>query len=120
MTVSEQPEYIYKIVGADLWEKAQDGVNLPLLPIDVSDGYMHFSSTAQLAKTLELYFAGQSGVVVLAVKVSSLPIALKWEASRGGELFPHLYADLPMAAIAWHEQLDVPASGPCKLPGSIL
>lgn len=115
----DEPEYIYKIVGKDFWEKSQGEQNLPPMPIDEADGYMHFSTASQLAKTLELYFAGQAGVVILAVEVAGLAQALKWEASRGGDLFPHLYASLPMSTISRIEHIDVPASGPCELPGSV-
>ncbi len=119
MAVFDQPEYIYKIVGKDFWENSQGKQNLPPMPIDETDGYMHFSTLPQLAKTLELYFAGQTGVVILAVQIAGLAQAVKWEASRGGDLFPHLYAPLPMSAISRVEHVDVPPSGPCKLPGSI-
>ncbi len=119
MATFDAPEFIYKIVGQDFWEKSQGEQNLPPMPIDEADGYMHFSTASQLAKTLELYFAGQAGVVILAVEVARLPEALKWEASRGGDLFPHLYANLPMSAISRVERIDVPVDGPCELPASI-
>lgn len=112
--------FIYKIVAGEHWQQAQALDYVPMMPVDVGDGYMHFSTADQLAKTLELYFAGQSHVVILAVQVSPIKQDLKWEPSREGALFPHLYAPLPKSAVVWHEVLDVAADGSCNLPEKII
>ncbi len=114
------PKYIYKIVDAKHWQKAQGEINLPPMPIDEADGYFHFSTHAQLAKTLELYFAGQKDVAILAVEVAPLAQKIKWEPSRGGDLFPHIYAELPMSAIVRKDFVDVDPNGQCALPSSVV
>jgi uncharacterized protein (DUF952 family) len=87
------------------------------MPIDAADGYMHFSTASQLAETLRLHFAGQSGLVILAVRTADLGENLVWEASRGGALFPHLYGGpLPASAIAWEARVDVAVDGSTTLP----
>lgn len=99
---------IFKITTADLWLKAQNEGVLPPSPVDVADGYMHFSTREQLGETLRLHFEGQARLVVLAVPVSAIDKDLRWEPSRGGQLFPHLYAPLEISAIARvHEGVSV-------------
>ncbi len=113
-------EFIYKIVPAEHWEAAKrEGIVSPM-PIDTADGYMHFSTGSQLGKTLELYFAGQKNIKILAVAVKNVEAELKWEPSRGGDLFPHLYAPLPLDQVIWHETVDVNADGNCTLPERIV
>ena len=90
------------------------------MPIDAADGYMHFSTAGQLAETLRLHFAGQSGLLLLAVKAADLGEKLVWEPSRGGELFPHLYGGpLDTATILWEEPISVAADGSCILPAGV-
>ena len=90
------------------------------MPIDAADGYMHFSTAAQLAETLRLHFAGQSDLVLLAIRSADLGANLVWEPSRGGALFPHLYGGpLPTSAIAWQAPLSVAADGSCTLPEAV-
>ena len=111
-----EPELVYKVATRDLVEAAQSSGWFLGMPIDEKDGYIHLSSAEQLAKTLELHFAGQKGLTLLAVRAQDVRDALKWEPSRGGALFPHLYGDLPMAAVAWAEDIEVDAEGRCALP----
>jgi uncharacterized protein (DUF952 family) len=90
---------IYKICPAALWRDAEhDGV-LRGAPVDLADGYIHFSTGAQVADTAARHFAGQDDLVLVAVDADALGDALKWEPSRGGALFPHLYGDLPLTAV---------------------
>lgn len=112
-------EFIYKIVTATHWLASQDLDHIPPMPVDIGDGYMHFSTANQLSKTLELYFSGETGVVILAIRTLQVDENLKWEPSRGGDLFPHLFAPLEKSAIAWHKIVDVNASGQCDLPPEI-
>jgi len=115
-----EPQNIYKIITKELWMRARNGDDVPPMPIDQADGYMHFSTKDQLVETLRLYFAGQSGLEILVVRASDFGAALKWEPSRGGALFPHLYAKLKRADIAHHTSVDVDASGACQLPDDLL
>ena len=86
-------------------------------PVDLKDGYVHLSTAAQLRETLARHFAGQADLRVLAVAVDALPAgALRWEPSRGGALFPHLYAPLPLAAVGTVWTVDVGADGRSTLP----
>ncbi len=92
---------IYKIFRADEWAQLVHDGETPGAPIDVTDGYVHLSTAEQLAKTLELHFAGETGLMILAVDDSPLGDALKWEPSRGGALFPHLYRPLRLSDVTW-------------------
>ncbi len=107
---------IYKITTGPLWALGLDAGQLPYSPVDVADGFMHFSTAGQLRETLRLHFAGQDGLVLCAVDTEHVAADLKWEPSRGGELFPHLYAQLPISAVAAHYPLTVGVDGSCELP----
>lgn len=114
------PDFVYKIATEAAFAPARDTLSFAGMPIDTKDGYVHFSTAAQLAETLRLHFAGQSGLVLLAVRSADLGDALIWEASRGGAMFPHLYGGpLPCAAIAWEAPLSVAADGSCVLPEAV-
>ena len=80
-------------------------------PIDLADGYIHFSTAAQVAETAAKHFFGQSGLVLVAIDPQTLGPALKWEVSRGGALFPHLYASLATADALWAKPLPLDAEG---------
>jgi uncharacterized protein (DUF952 family) len=99
------PTTIYKICDAALWRAAGRAGAFHGAPIDLADGYIHFSTAAQVAGTAAKHFAGMSGLVVVAVGAEDLGTALKWETSRGGALFPHLYGALPLAAVRWVKPL---------------
>jgi uncharacterized protein (DUF952 family) len=107
---------IYKICERTLWEQAQAARLFVGSPVDVRDGFIHFSTAAQLAGTAAKHFAGLSDLLLLAIDGAALPAALKWEPSRGGELFPHLYAALPLAAVRWAKPLADEVDGRRPLP----
>ena len=90
---------IYKILPRAEWCAAQAAGAFAGSAVDLADGYIHFSTAAQAAETARRHFAGQSDLVVLEVEADDLGGALKWEPSRGGDLFPHLYSSLPVAAV---------------------
>ena len=90
---------IYKLLRAAEWSQAKAESQFKGSPVDLADGFIHFSTAAQVQETAEKHFAGVSGLVLAEVAESRLPHLLKWEASRGGQLFPHLYAPLPLSAI---------------------
>ena len=92
----------FKILTADQWAQfTQDGV-FAGAPVDLADGYIHLSAADQVQGTLDKHFAGQSGLVIAEVDLALLGDAVKWEISRSGAHFPHLYSVLPMAAVVSH------------------
>ncbi|KKB76890.1 dihydroorotate dehydrogenase [Devosia soli] len=114
------PELIYKITTASAFAPARQSGQFHGMPIDAEDGFMHFSTAAQLRETLRLHFAGQSGLVLLAVRTDELGDQLVWEPSRGGDLFPHLYGGpLLTSAIVWQESISVAEDGSCTLPEGV-
>jgi len=91
----------YKILTAGQWAALCNG-HFTGAPVDEADGYIHLSTAAQLAGTLELHFAGQKDLIIAAIDLLPFGDAVRWEASRQGQLFPHVYAPLTRAAvIAW-------------------
>jgi uncharacterized protein (DUF952 family) len=104
MTTS--PATIYKILRAAEWQEAErDGV-FRGSPDDRRDGFIHFSTAGQTPGTYEKYFSDTPGLVLAAINATALGAALKWEPSRGGALFPHLYGDLPLTAVLWSRPLS--------------
>lgn len=102
---------IYKIFRRPEWDAFRAaGVTLGA-PIDLTDGYIHFSTSAQVAETAAKHFTHESDLVLLALNADSLGDALKWEPSRGGALFPHLYRPLKLADVVWDKSLPLGASG---------
>lgn len=102
---------IYKICTAALWQETQQTGTFPGMPIDIADGYIHFSTADQSAETARKYFAGQRGLVLLTVDAETLGPALRWEKSSSGNRpgeFPHLYGLLPLSAIIEAAPFDVP------------
>jgi uncharacterized protein (DUF952 family) len=87
---------VYKILPRAEWDAAVAAGRFEGSTIDRQDGFIHFSAGDQWSETLRLHFAGQDGLVLVAVDADSLGEALKWEPSRGGQLFPHLYGALPV------------------------
>lgn len=109
------PEFVFKILDTETWSAA--GTDLvPAMPIDIKDGYIHLSTAEQLAETLALHFKGQSDVTILAIRTAGIEQNIKWEPSRGGQLFPHVYGDLPRGAVAAIGTVAVDPDGACILP----
>ncbi len=92
---------IYKITDAGAWTQATSTGVYRGSPDDLRDGFIHFSTRDQLAETARKHFSGRANLVLIAIDPAALGAALKWEPSRGGALFPHLYADLPTASALW-------------------
>ena len=104
MTELYRPATAFKILTADQWAQFQaDGI-FHGAPVDLADGYIHLSTADQLQKTLDKHFSGQSGLIIAEVDLSALGDTIKWEVSRGGALFPHIYGPLPMAAVVGTSQ----------------
>ncbi|NKX44592.1 DUF952 domain-containing protein [Roseicyclus persicicus] len=98
---------IYKILRAPEWAELERAGQTPGAPVDVADGFVHFSTAAQVAETAARHFAGADGLVLAAFDADALGPALKWEPSRGGALFPHLYGPLRRADVLWHAALPL-------------
>ena len=96
---------IYKICDEALWRVAEAEGLFHGAPIDMHDGFIHFSTAEQLAETAAKHFAGARDLMLVAIDAEALGAQLKWEPSRGGALFPHLYAPLPLAAVRWARPL---------------
>lgn len=107
---------IYKIVPQSLWKEAEKSGVFEGAPIDLSDGYIHFSTAEQVAETAALHFAGQHDLLLIAVDGSRFGDELNFETSRGGKLFPHLYANLPVKSALWVKPMPLDAAGRHVLP----
>ena len=107
---------IYKICPVALWREAvRDGL-FRGSEADLRDGFIHFSSAAQVEETAAKHFAGQSGLVLLRLDSEKLGDTLKWEASRGGALFPHLYGSLDVGAVSRIDPLPLKPDGRHSFP----
>jgi uncharacterized protein (DUF952 family) len=92
---------VYKLLSGEAWQAAVAAGRFDGAAIDLEDGYIHLSTGAQAQETARLHFRGQAGLVVVAFEAEAFGDALRWEASRGGQLFPHLYGGLdPALALA--------------------
>ena len=106
-----EPMLIYKILTADQWHDLQAQGETQGAPVDVADGYVHFSTAEQVRETAARHFADQDGLWLLALDTDALGRALKWEPSRGGALFPHLYGPLRHRDVLWAKSLPLRAGG---------
>lgn len=98
---------IYKIFRAPEWAELQAKGTTLGAPIDLADGYVHISTAEQVAETAAKHFAGAEGLVILALDADALGADLRWEVSRGGALFPHLYRALSLGDVVWHAPLPL-------------
>ena len=102
---------IYKICPVKLWHGAERAGAFAGSPVDLEDGFIHFSNAAQAPETAAKHFAGQADLLLIAVEAEALGSALRYEVSRGGALFPHLHAPLPLSAVRWAKPLPLGADG---------
>lgn len=105
----------YKILTYPEFEQLQRGT-FSGAPVDLADGYIHLSTCEQLDETLNKHFADQTELVIAAVPLALLGADLRWEVSRGGQLFPHYYGQLQIQHISAHRQLERDTSGRALLP----
>jgi uncharacterized protein (DUF952 family) len=105
----------YKVLTAGQLTELEAG-SFAGAPVDREDGFIHLSTADQLAGTLERHFAGQDGLWLAAVDLEALGEAVRWEPSRGGELFPHLYGELTLAAVTAYSELHYEPDGTLRLP----
>lgn len=102
---------IYKLVSRADWEAAEASGVFNGAAIDIADGFIHLSSAEQVEETAAKYFAGRTDLLLVAVDAAALGEALKWEKSRGGALFPHLYAPLSLEKVARVDPLPLGGDG---------
>lgn len=102
---------IYKIFRRPEWDAFRAAGQTRGAPVDLTDGFIHFSTGAQVLETAARHFAAESDLVLVACDADALGAALKWEASRGGALFPHLYRRLDLAEVVWDKSLPLGLSG---------
>jgi uncharacterized protein (DUF952 family) len=107
----------YKIMSAQDWSGMQASGRYLGSAVDLADGYIHMSAPDQVAATAARHYAGRSDLVLLSVALDGFDEALVWEASRGGALFPHLYAPLPIEAITSAHALEVAEDGAMTVEG---
>lgn len=98
---------IYKIFRTEEWHDLRKAGSSKGAPIDLADGYVHLSTAAQVAETAAKHFADVDGLFLLALDAETLGSDLKWEPSRGGADFPHLYRDLQIADVIWAQPLPL-------------
>lgn len=110
---------IYKIHPAADWREAEALGRFRGAPVDLADGYIHFSTAAQARETAAKHFARREGLLLIAVDAARLGDALRWEPSRGGQLFPHLYGDLDLQAVRWVQPLPLGADGRHLFPEDV-
>ncbi|MFT0875957.1 DUF952 domain-containing protein [Rhodopseudomonas palustris] len=107
---------IYKICDAAAWRGAEQAGRYGGSADDARDGFIHFSTAPQLAGTLAKHYAGQTGLKLIAVDAEALGDRLRWEPSRGGELFPHLYGELALSAVTGVQDLVTRPDGSHVVP----
>ena len=114
--MSELPDVAYKVLTAAEMAALEHEGSFTGAPVDLADGFIHLSTAAQLDETVAKHFAGQTDLHVAAVDLPVLGDAVKWEPSRGGQLFPHIYAALPLDAVLAYGALERDHDGRIRLP----
>ncbi len=110
---------VYKISPRSAWDAAVAAGTFTGAPVDVTDGFIHFSTAEQVAETAAKHFRGQADLVLVAIDTAALGGDLKWEPSRGGALFPHLYAPLDIAHACFVIDLPLDADGVPVIPADL-
>lgn len=105
------PDIAYKILDAVDWDLTRATGSYGGSAVDLADGYIHLSTAEQLRETARRHYAGRDGLVILDVALAPLGATVKWEPSRGGDLFPHIYGPLPASAVRAARRAYVEADG---------
>ena len=114
--MTDRPQTAYKVLTADQMATLERDGTFAGAPVDLADGYVHLSTAIQLTETVDKHFAGQTDLHVAAVDLGSFGGSLKWEESRGGQLFPHLYGPLLLETVIAYGPLERDGDGKVKLP----
>ena len=110
---------IFKLVDRAAWRAAEAAGAFAGSPVDTRDGFIHCSTAAQVRETAVRHFAGQADLLIVAVSAEALGDALRWEPSREGDLFPHVYGPLPLDAVRWAVDLPLDAAGRHVFPETV-
>ncbi len=110
---------VYKIFRAPEWAAFESAGSTAGAPVDLADGFIHFSTAGQAPETAAKHFAGEDGLVLVAVEADRLGTELRWEPSRGGALFPHLYRELDATDVSWTRPLQLSPDGVHVFPGEM-
>ncbi|MFN4098401.1 MAG: DUF952 domain-containing protein [Pararhodobacter sp.] len=102
---------VYKIFRRSEWDDFATAGQTLGAPVDLADGYIHMSTSQQVVETVAKHFGRESDLVLVAIETDRLGEALKWEPSRGGALFPHLYRPMTQADVVWDKSLPLGAAG---------
>lgn len=111
-----EPMFVYKVLTQAMWAEAQRVGAFAGSPVDLRDGFIHLSAAEQVEETVRLHFGGQADLVLVRVAAEAIADGLKWEPSRGGKLFPHLFGTLPLAAIESVAELPMGEDGFHRFP----
>lgn len=114
--MADLPLTAYKILTADQMDMLESERVFLGAPIDLADGYIHLSTAAQAQETLEKHFSEQTGLWLAAVDLAALGETVRWEPSRGGQLFPHIYGPLPLDAVTAYSEVAHEPDGSLRLP----
>jgi uncharacterized protein (DUF952 family) len=114
--MTDRPLLAYKVLTADQMRVLEEQRAFAGAPVDLADGYIHMSTADQLQETIDKHFAGQHELWLAAVDLEVLADAVKWEPSRGGQLFPHIYGVLPLDAVIAYSELAYEPDGALRLP----
>lgn len=110
------PSTAYKVLTQGEMDALEADGSFAGAPVDLADGYIHLSTADQLTETVDKHFAGQGDLHVVAVDLDALGAVVRWEPSRGGQLFPHIYAALPLSAVVAYSPLERDEAGRVRLP----
>lgn len=113
---ANRPMTAYKVLTDDQMTMLETDGTFAGAPVDLADGYIHLSTAAQLTETVDKHFAGQNDLHIAAVDLDALDDPVRWEESRGGQLFPHIYGALPLAAVIAYGPLRRDDDGSVRLP----
>ena len=114
--MTDRPAVAFKVLTAEQMAALEHDGTFAGAPVDLADGFIHLSTSDQLTETVDKHFKGQEDLHVAEVDLSALGHAVKWEVSRGGALFPHIYAPLPLSAVVAYGPLERDENGKVKLP----
>ncbi|MEK7661795.1 MAG: DUF952 domain-containing protein [Pseudomonadota bacterium] len=117
--MSKNPNIAYKIENKSVWKQDLDKGKYEGSTLDKKDGFIHLSSGLQLERTFLLHFGGQTDLIVAAIDLAQLGETVVWEESRGGELFPHIYGNLPVSAIIETMDIVYDGNGKATIPINI-
>ncbi len=116
--MSDESLIAYKILTETQMAELLTSDSFSGAPIDIADGYIHLSTTQQVDETVARHFSGQHDLHIAAVDLTQLGETVRWEPSRGGQLFPHIYGPLPLSAVVAHGRLERGENGAIHLPGA--